>query len=184
MSSLSLPQLFNGTIPRRNRNKHKYMSIDSRRSKVNRSLSTFEEEFVKKRKPLSKNGTIPRNTFRGVHRDEIERTAKMICHNMTVSFGYYTYIILIWFDLSWDSLFIQLYVCNYPRTLFLENLNFCYLIDKYEQTFISSSSFCESRELLFVICVNYFKVISLFRKCSWLKAFLIFSRSFVKSYLT
>ncbi|KAL5288048.1 hypothetical protein ACFFRR_008722 [Megaselia abdita] len=83
MSSLSLPQLFNGTIPR-NRNKHKYMSIDSRRSKINRSLSTFEEEFVKKRKPLSKNGTIPRNTFRGVPRLEIERTANMICHNMTI----------------------------------------------------------------------------------------------------
>lgn len=85
MSSLSLPQLFNGTIPRTNQNNHKYMSIDSRRSKVNRSLSTFEEEFVKKRKQLSRNGTIPRNTFRGVPRDEIEKTAKMICHNMTVS---------------------------------------------------------------------------------------------------
>lgn len=86
MSSLSLPQLFHGTIPRRKPDNYKYMSIDSRRRKINRSLSTFEEEFVKKRRPLSKNGTIPRNTFRGVPKDEIEKTAKMICHNMTVSY--------------------------------------------------------------------------------------------------
>lgn len=98
MSSLSLPQLFNGTIPRRNPNNHKYMSIDSRRNKVNRSLSVFEEEYVKKRKPLSKNGTIPRNTFRGVSRDEIERTAKMICHTMTVSFVWFLFLLRISFE--------------------------------------------------------------------------------------
>lgn len=92
MSSLSLPHLINGTIPR-NRNKHKYMSIDSRRKLVNRSLSTFEEEFAKKRKPLCRNGTIPRNTFRGVPKDEIEKTAKLICHNMTVSIKNFIFIL-------------------------------------------------------------------------------------------
>lgn len=81
-NSCTLPKLINGggysSNPTINQ---KYMSLNSR---LFMSPNKFDYEILKRKQPLNRNGTIPKNQFRGIRKDVIEKQATIICHSMTV----------------------------------------------------------------------------------------------------